>query len=276
MDLLNTGTIQVIIHIGLHKTGTTFLQESVWPTISNATVIRGWDSHRTMIDKADKDILLISDESLCGNPWNGTYFSDFKANMTRIKAIYNNPKIIFGVRKQSDLLLSLYKQYLAEKGIAPLHEFYKEDNSGIVKNQDLKLKERIIILKSLFNNIFIYSQETLRDASPNFYSSLSAFMDTDVHVPKTDKKSNLGIRTVNHANILRRINRINAKTESLSKHLSLYNKLLRHAGLTPRHVTNRLIGKSKSSRLDLPKDLRTSVNQKFAADWEYCLSVLSY
>jgi hypothetical protein len=59
---------KIILHIGIHKTATTFLQEIVFPKIKSVHFERSSIDIERLARKA-KETLLISYESLSGRPW---------------------------------------------------------------------------------------------------------------------------------------------------------------------------------------------------------------
>ncbi|NQU32076.1 MAG: hypothetical protein HQ521_02480 [Bacteroidetes bacterium] len=113
----------MIIHIGLHKTGTSFLQEKMFPKIMGINYLHGTSRLRNIyVDKQKSLELLISDEKISGLPFtsrdpdnsSSNYYITFLEQMEIIHKSFNNPKIIIGFRKHYRFVLSLYKQYLAE------------------------------------------------------------------------------------------------------------------------------------------------------------------
>ena len=159
----------VYIHVGLHKTGTTFLQESVFPYFQNVLFFRGWVDLRTVCRKTDSEPILISDEGYSGNPRGEAYLEEFEKNMLHVKSFFNHPQIIIGFRKHDSFIISLYKQYLQEGGFGEFKEFFKEGSEGIVNADSLFFKPRIELCKKLFENVLIYTQEDLlTNPSENF------------------------------------------------------------------------------------------------------------
>ena len=97
----------LIFHIGLHKTGTTYLQSHLFKKL-DVNLIRGWESHRDLLKKSHKRRTLISDEGISGDFMSDNYDKIFYENLNKISKWYNNPFIIFGIREQSKFIISLY------------------------------------------------------------------------------------------------------------------------------------------------------------------------
>ena len=68
---------KIAIHIGLHKTGTSFLQEQVFSNIDSYQLIRGWHSLREIIKNNKDSSFLISDEGISGDFLHGNYQNTF-------------------------------------------------------------------------------------------------------------------------------------------------------------------------------------------------------
>jgi len=164
------------IHIGLQKTATTYLQEILFPSIKNVLVIRGWHSHRRLISSNLEKQIILSDEGLSGSLWNGNCLKEFQSNLKKIKRLYQSPKLIFGIRKQSSFILSVYKQYLQAQGSKELTYLFNENNAGLLKKQDLLWMPRINFLKKEFKDVFIYSLEELSEREEDFVSGLCRFL----------------------------------------------------------------------------------------------------
>ena len=57
---------KISIHIGLHKTGTSFLQNNLLKNLPETSVVRGWYSHRQLMEMNLEKNLIISDEGISG------------------------------------------------------------------------------------------------------------------------------------------------------------------------------------------------------------------
>lgn len=108
---------RITLHVGLHKTGTTFLQEHIFPQLpSPIRYLRRYDRHLNIITPRYEECLLISDEGVSGKLFGGRYYQDFADTLRSIQLTYGDPKIIFGFRRQTEWVEPVYKQYLEEGG----------------------------------------------------------------------------------------------------------------------------------------------------------------
>lgn len=127
---------QVYIHIGLHKTATTFLQKKIFPKLDNINYLsRPYTNLNHAFNKlqyaddtrfcrqeftqeinqlqSDKD-LLISEEMLSGTP----YFNYVNRSTIayRLQDVFPEAKIILFLRGQKDMLLSLHNTWVKALG----------------------------------------------------------------------------------------------------------------------------------------------------------------
>jgi hypothetical protein len=135
--------IPVYVHTGLVKTGSTFLQECVFPHLDTIHYYRKEVARaglklmfdhtrppdptsarakqlRKLIERARCPILL-SDEKLSGHP--GLKYEDFTKNLAALKAYIPQAHIIFIVRRQDDFFQSLYGHAVAKGWTEGVEEF---------------------------------------------------------------------------------------------------------------------------------------------------------
>lgn len=264
----------IIVHIGLHKTGTTYIQNCIFPLFKEITTIRAWHSQRNIIDMNFKKKILITDEGISGDPWQGNYFNSFESNLLKIKKLYRDPKIIFGIRNQKDFLMSLYKQYLHQKGSKSLDYVFNEQNTGLIKQEDLYFLPRIKLLKSMFSNVFVYSQETLKNDLVNFTNKLSLFFEESYNeanlLNQIDRNKNVGVETVFQVNLLRRLNELNEHRFVPN----LYGGRFKKYKLTPRDICQNRLKNIKSEKYMLPDQLKHFIEEKYNDDWVLSIDYL--
>lgn len=129
-----------LCHIGLYKTGTTFLQQHVFSQDSNYFYYEKNHALRDLIwglnnispfeideiarefDRLNTyDRLFISREDLSGNPL--TNYQDFDINMNFLKRASCKPGFIVTIRRQDNLLESTYKHYIQSGGTKKVRAF---------------------------------------------------------------------------------------------------------------------------------------------------------
>jgi len=142
---------KVILHAGLQKTASTYLQSSVWPKVPGYTFLsRPYTQHNhafNQLQYADdtlykKDLLvkelkqiganrlILSDENFSGK---GEYFSYINRSMTarRLKELFPKAEIVLFLRDQKDLILSYYSSYIKMPyGTKPIEDFYYKPHTN--------------------------------------------------------------------------------------------------------------------------------------------------
>lgn len=193
----------LLIHPGFHKTGTTYLQQSVFSDesifnkmgdqtfIANAIerehpfFFDADEARRTFeanFPVSKSKINVISSETLCGNPFFGS--RDAAENAERISKVYPEAKIIFTIREQVACAKSLYKQYIKMGGGAGPERFFKPKNyPQFYGFHPLTLDFGLLIARyaALFDGgVLVLPQELLQHDPQAFYSHLGEFLGRDL------------------------------------------------------------------------------------------------
>ncbi len=270
---------KIIVHIGLHKTGTTFIQNEIYPRLDSITTIRAWHSHRFIINSDFDKKILFTDEGISGNPFGGNYSAEFNSNIKKIKYLYDDPKIIFGIRKHEGFLCSLYKQYLHQKGHEEFSHLFNTFNTGLLKTDDLLFRKKIGVLKKEFSNVFIYSQESLKKRPQDFINSLIDFLEIedelDFNTIET-KERNVGVNTVFQVNLLKKLNRLNETFKKYSLLPNLYSGRLVKYKITPRDISQNHLKNINSEKFELDIDIKNELANLFDNDWHDASKYIKY
>jgi len=196
----------LLIHIGFHKTGTTYLQRNVFTgengysspwSVSSGEAIeyfiltheRKYKSKvvRDQFTRACDDgsmsnrIPVISHEDLSGYPIYGRYYGHQVAS--RIKITFPDAKILICIREQKSMIRSLYGQYINQGGEWPLSTFLGDEYdhlSGYRPIFQLEHLEYDLIVKhyqELFGveNVLVLPYELLKENSAEFEKKIHLF-----------------------------------------------------------------------------------------------------
>lgn len=180
-------TARLLLHIGYHKTATSWMQQrlfvehhgyhqiarhpEVWkhivaphgllfdPEPMRAVIRAG------MTEMPEHEVPVISSEILSGHPFFGGIGSDVYAR--RLKAIAPDARILISVRSQMRILTSLYMQYLLRGGtISPELFFAGDPELGFVgfRPEHFEYHRLIGLYQELFGagNVHVITQESLR------------------------------------------------------------------------------------------------------------------
>ncbi len=142
----------LLIHVGLHKTGTTWLQDRVfvnnklgfdspWGPMASPAVAEfmlvdplSFDAKATLArlgpdvdaSRAKGYIPVLSHEGLSSRPVRGTYYAPTVAG--RLHEVFPNARIVIGIREQKGMILSLYRQFVRNGGVYSLKQFIGTGN----------------------------------------------------------------------------------------------------------------------------------------------------
>lgn len=146
------------LHIGLHKTGTRFLQRNAFRALAGTRFLYNPDgltealnaalkhpeqpTHRERahaeFDRARAEAsargldLLISKPGLSGDMYDG--HGDYRARLALVQAVIPRARIVLFIRNQSDWLLSAYRQSL-QKGVPGPIEHFLNFNDGVFQSK---------------------------------------------------------------------------------------------------------------------------------------------
>lgn len=144
----------IIIHIGLHKTATTFLQKDIFPYVRGYNFIYYFDFKKSY--KYSKKI-IISDETLSGTPF---FNKDPNVRFDiagKLKLLFPEARILLVLREKEGWVKSLYGEYVRKGGYCSFNTFKKNFNKGW-----LEYHKYIDYLKNTFNDLYVCYYEDLR------------------------------------------------------------------------------------------------------------------
>lgn len=159
---------EIIIHIGLHRTGTTFLQKEVFEKLP-INYIFDDAIHRIEIKPG---INLISNEGL------SLSMPHSKTNrlqvLDHLNKLFPNARIIIGLREKKSWLKSCYSRYMLSGGILEF-DVYKYQCKSNVIDFDSYLKE----VQKRFSNIYIYHFEDLKKKHRHTIKGICDYIGVD-------------------------------------------------------------------------------------------------
>jgi len=143
--------MKVVLHIGYHKTATTFLQEEVFTKLQreNPDTVDYYDTFDISI-QPKKEITIISDENLDGGSYRLSCTEEKQlAILDALKKLYPEAHIIVGIRDDYDWLVSAYKQYMLGYGHTNIHKY-------VFNNQALKMDVYVKEVKKRFKHVYVF------------------------------------------------------------------------------------------------------------------------
>lgn len=198
-----------VVHIGLHKTATRFLQRAVFASLDPDRFLvnpeplagalkralrhpqpenraRAEAAAATARSEAGKRTLVISDPSISGDMYSS--HEDWQRNRDLVHRLFPEATIIYFTRRQSDWLQSAYRQALLKGPGMPIEFFLnfreaefrprKERVIGYARNVnalDLRFLEIYRGYAEAFGaeNVYLFRQEDLRSRTEDVYARLA-------------------------------------------------------------------------------------------------------
>jgi len=142
--MLNPDSADILIHIGYHKTASTWLQHQVFeqPQTGFLRALKKGQIKDQIVqphslqfeaeqarefykqleaEQSKSQISVVSSERLSGNPHSGGY--DSKEIATRLKAVFPKAKVLIAIREQVSAIASCYLQYVKFGGPCSLASY---------------------------------------------------------------------------------------------------------------------------------------------------------
>ena len=180
---MNALANNIVIHVGLHRTGTTFLQNEIFPKLQGVNYKVYHDQTEYILSK-DK-INLISCESLSGSPttWIKYNFTIRDLLAKGLKAEFPNAKIIVGFRDKEKWAKSIYGQAVKQGRVYINYEsWYKKFDK-----KHLDFEGYLHLLNSLFENVYVYYLEDLQKDPDSFVKNMCNFIGVNTPLFKNKK-----------------------------------------------------------------------------------------
>lgn len=188
-----------VVHVGYHKTASTWLQECIIPefqTISVAESLVIQSLCRALVEAEDedrpvaalgallassKDKLILSYEGLSGLTWDGA--PERFRTAERLRHVFQTGvKILIVIRSQPDMLASLYAQYVNEGGTARLQQFIAGRAPGCRFDQYYLEYDKLVghyCARFGHQNVLVVPYERLRQDPVEFVRELGRLIGSE-------------------------------------------------------------------------------------------------
>ena len=260
---------RLTFHVGLHKTGSTYFQQAVfphWPELGYVGRPLRRDTIRAMVESGASSV-LFSSESLAGSLIDAyrdphrDWLARQCRQIRRLGALFSGAGVMIGFRGHADWLLSIYKHYLKYGGTRGLEAFIDpERDKGLLRCRDLHLEPRLASCREAFGErVFPFLWEELRDDPARLFGDMARFLGVaQTHWQRTTgQRLNEGVDR-RQAAILQRLNRLTGGLACPDPLRSLRFALARGLGS---------LGGSAPA-LALPPALAAWVREDLADDWQ--------
>jgi Sulfotransferase domain len=200
-----------LLHIGYHKTGTTWLQKCVFrSTKAGFSFVAGGKTLRPAFVEVDPSsfdpesarrafepkirraharslVPVLSAERLSGNPLSKN--DDSAAIAVRLAAAFPDARVLVGIREQTSMLVSMYKQYVKRGGGVAFRRYASAAPSAqhrepLFRFDELEYHHLIGHYQNLFDatNVLVVPYELLQTQPGAFLERIGEFLG----VPATE------------------------------------------------------------------------------------------
>ena len=259
------------LHIGLHKTGTTFLQKAVFPLWQGIEYLP-LDKLEYLTRMSDEVDYLLSREGLSGQNW--MHKKDRDLCIIRLARLFPDARIIMSFRKHSGYIVSSYNQFLQKGGYLEFGDYFSlQGRDRFMSPDDFFFRDKIELVTQEFGHIpHVILHEDIVGNLEKVIDGLEAFMGGKG--PAASKiKSRKFNRSVGHhpAKLLRFLNRYSRSELNPKGRYELYHWRLRKLGLDPRSICQYAL-KFLPDRPLLSASEIDALDNYYREDWQYVLA----
>ncbi len=270
----------LFLHIGMHKTGTTYLQNVVFPQIPGVYFVKNNTKYKDFfLNYQYQNKILVSYEGMSGQPDDGNWFENFHDNLSKLKDLFPNAGVIMGVREHKSLLKSIYNQHLHAGGTKSFEEYIYSNNERkyIFDYNDLSFQERIKLIQKYFDNLYIF---TFTDFKENFYGCLEGFENflglpngeiIDKEFENQQANKSVGLL---QGRLLRKLNKIDNNLKKIPGLPTLNNKFFKKLNIHPRGLCQIRLKNLDNRSLNIEDSLPSDWIQFIEEDWNWTLNFI--
>jgi len=177
---------KTILHIGMQRTGTTFLQHELFPKLKMRYISPEFFKYGhvgTLVEYYNyilKKDTLVSDENICCDMWNkeDTRFERLEI----LNKLFPHAKIIFATRDKEALKKSWYKKSIGVGATWSYGEFLQQINLNLFEYESY-VKE----IENRFSDVYVYRFEDFKKNPEKIIEEICNFIG--VETPKIEKEA---------------------------------------------------------------------------------------
>lgn len=242
--------VKILVHIGYPRTGTTWFQTQVFPYIQNYSFLQRKYVRQHLIHplphqfRADAlkeyftdQALIISEEMIVGRYSGGEInLLIFKDLVNRIRQVSDSCQFIVFIRRQQDMIYSLYNQYIRRGGTYSLTRFLEQHppmkTAMLFGREFLRYDLTISLLKDTFgpSSVQVFLFEELQEDPTGFLHRFLHIMDLRTSTDSIDfspKNTGYSPRRLFIQRMLNHLSRRGMPFKQNYLHLPLLYRLIR-------------------------------------------------
>ncbi len=262
------------IHIGLHKTGTSFLQQSVFPRWPGIEYLgRPYDPGLVLerIVHADpgQKFLLSNEKFLL--PALSPKFLDPETRprtvsemrehcLVRLKQLFPEASIVIGLREPARWVESVYNNYVIWGGTKPPEAFaLPAAGDGVVSEEDLDFARCLQRVAELWPRTFPFDHRQMNEDPAQLLRDLAGFLGT----PVPDAPASVRLNPSLSNDALERVRALNLTNPASEARRALVEELRREAQAG-----------GGNGRLRFPEEVSRRVGERTARSWREALELI--
>ena len=266
----DTNPKEIFFHVGLAKTGTTFLQYRVFPKFEGVYYIQRTKYQRAirLIRKSRHPRIFLSNE----------FDLQFEREMKKMGAAFPQIRPIVVFRRQDGYIASQYRRFLKNGYRGSFRTFFDlEEDKGFFRKKDLEFMRYIRILEEIFEpRPIVLFYEDMRDNPEQFILRLAQLMDVRIDMSRV----NLQRKHSSYSEKQLRAVIAVGKYINLKKKTSCRNTVIRFFCRLPQNVVRYptlwigglLPEKWYSHEPLIPPGELEKIREYYREDWEACKS----
>ncbi|MBD3414015.1 MAG: hypothetical protein GF421_06265 [Candidatus Aminicenantes bacterium] len=266
---------KIFFHVGLAKTGTTYLQHKFFPKLKGIKYIQRTQyrnfKYVRIIKKTDFDKYLISNE----------FDRQLKKEVTNIASVFPQAKIIIVLRRHDSWIASQYKRRIKNGYSFSFNEFIDlENDQGFWKQKDLCFYPMLQMIERAFQSkpLVLFYHE-LREDPYLFLEKISNFLGASFDKESVDLTPKHRAFNEKQLKVIRKFSRSLFSQDFQYSEKYWLSKIQRFLRMIPRYLilfSSLLVPDSfvESSPLIAEEELK-KVRESFEEDWNKCLEYAS-
>jgi hypothetical protein len=261
----------IFFHVGLHKTGTTFLQKAVFPKWKEITYIP-WPNLELFLRLDVTKTYLVSREGLSGK--NRAHHDERDASLKRLSELFPDAQILISFRKHSGYITSSYRQYLQRGGPARFEQYFDlENDGGVMRRDDFVFRRKLESLEKHFGRRpFVFLHEELSGNLDSLLRDMEGYIGGKAPAPGEISKKRYN-ESVGYypAQLLRRLNKYTRSELNPDGRHNLNHRILRQLRLTPEAFCRQWLS-FLPNRPFLSREAASRIDLYYQHDWDFVRS----
>jgi hypothetical protein len=168
----------LFLHVGLHKTGTTYFQQEVFPHWKGIKYLRSL-SVESFLKVSSGELCLASREGFSAGVL--AHRDEKLTFLKRLSTMFPDARILISFRDHGSYLNAIYSQYLRYGGTLPVDAFFDLDgDSGFMKRDDLVFRSYVDGITEFWGRPpFVFLLSELKSDKRRLFAEMGRFFGVE-------------------------------------------------------------------------------------------------